>query len=235
VSYESVVITEDRPRWLAAGSPPVPTLVLDGTAHALQHPGQAAALLGLETPASEGDARQVAWDVDAVVEAWLELAARTPWEALLQPLPRLRRTPLALAVDTFIGIQALTDAFTSGWFHWPGNAATGETGDQAVVEYEASIVAGIGGRTELLAFLRPVAAGWRRHLGDEEHAAGLDPGKPVRAPRGELSWLELLEAQRLHAAQHYRQATTFVRSLGHPVPDLDLGQLHGLHLPSTVY
>jgi hypothetical protein len=143
VSYESVVITEDRPRWLAAGSPPVPTLVLDGTAHALQHPGQAAALLGLETPASEGDAGQVARDVDAVVEAWLELAARTPWEALLQPLPRLRRTPLALAVD--------------------------------------------------------------------------------------------IEAQRLHAAQHYRQATTFVRSLGHPVPDLDLGQLHGLHLPSTVY
>jgi hypothetical protein len=235
VSYESVLITHDRERWLAAGSPPVPTLVLDGTAHVLQHPGQAAALLGFESTAPAGDAGRVAGDVDAVVAAWLELAEVVPWDALLEPLPRLRRTPLALGVDTFIGIQALTAAYDSGWFHWPGNVDTGETGDRAVIEYEASIVAGITRRDDLLAFLRPVAAGWRRVVLDQEHALLVEPDRPVRAPRGKLSWLDLLEAQRLHAAQHYRQATTFLCARGHAVPALDLAQLHGLLLPSVAY
>lgn len=48
-------------------------------------------------------------------------------------------------------------------------------------------------------------------------------------------WVSLLEAQRLHAAQHYRQATTFIRSLGHAVPGLDFQQLHGLQLPQAIY
>ena len=57
----------------------------------------------------------------------------TPWEALLEPMPVLGRTPLALAVDASVGITALLEPFTTGWFHWPGNPVTGETGDQAVV------------------------------------------------------------------------------------------------------
>jgi hypothetical protein len=235
VSYESVVITGDRPRWVSAGSPPVPTLVLDGTPHALQHPAQAAELLGLGTRGRAGDAAEVAGHVDAVATAWVQLAGRAPWAALLEPLPRLGRTSLALAVDTFIGIDALASAFDSGWFHWPGNVVTGETGDGAVVEYEHSIVAGIAGRDDLLAFLRPVGERWRRIVLEHEHGLGGDPERAVRAPRGTLSWGELLEAQRLHAAQHYRQATMFIRSLGHPVPDLDLAQLHGLRLPAVAY
>jgi hypothetical protein len=230
VSYDSVVITDDRARWVAAGSPPVPTLVLDGTAHVLQHPGQAAELLGLGTGGPAAGAAETAAHVDAVAIAWLELADGTEWRALLEPLPRIDRTSLALAVDTFIGIDALAGSFDSGWFHWPGNAATGETGDAAVMEYEAAIVARIAGRDDLLAFLRPVGARWR-HVCGQEH----DPDRTVRAPRGELSWAELLEAQRLHAAQHYRQATTFLRSLGQPVPALELERLHGLRLPSVAY
>jgi hypothetical protein len=230
VTYESVVITDDRARWIAAGSPPVPTLVLDGTPHVLQHPGQAAELLGSGPRGAAGGAAETAGHVDAVASAWLELAERTPWTALLEPLPRLDRTPLALAVDTFIGIDALGAAAGSGWFHWPGNAITGETGDAAVVEYEASIVAGIAGRGDLLASLRPVGERWRLVCADPH-----DPDRVVRAPRGELSWSELLEAQRLHAAQHYRQATTFLRSLGHPVPELHLERMNGLRLPLDVY
>ena len=229
MAYESVVITEDRPRWLAAGSPPVPTLVLDGTAYVLQHPGQAAELLGLGT-GGPGDAAETAAHVDAVATAWLDLVRGTTWPALLEPLPRIDRTALALAVDTFIGIDALGAAFASGWFHWPGNPATGATGDAAVMEYEASIVAGIAGCDDLLAFLLPVGERWHAVCGREH-----DPDRTVRAPRGELSWLELLEAQRLHAAQHYRQATTFLAASGLAVPALDLARLHGLRLPSVAY
>jgi hypothetical protein len=230
VAYESIVITDDRERWIAAGSPPVPTLVLDGAAHVLQHPEQAAGLLGLGTRGAAGDARTVAGHVDAVVSAWLELAAHADWTALLEPLPRLGRTSLALAVDTFIGVDALAAAHDSGWFHWPGDPATGATGDAAVVAYEAALVAGIAAREDLLALLRPVGARWHDACTGEH-----DPARIVRAPRGDLTWSELLEAQRLHAAQHYRQATTFLRSQGHGVPDLDLERLTGLRLPLAAY
>jgi hypothetical protein len=235
VEFESVVISAERERWIAAGSPPVPTLVIDGTPHVLQHPSQAGQLLGLETPPALRDAVQVAWDVDAVAHAFLELAETTPWAALLTPMPVLNRTPLALAVDASVGITALLEPFNAGWFHWPGNPVTGELGDAAVVAYEASIVATIGDRDDLLAFVRPVADSWRRFVVENEDAFRDDPARAVRTPRGELTWVELLEAQRLHAAQHYRQAVTQVASLGHCVPRLDLSTLYGMRLPTAIY
>jgi len=235
VSFESVVISEQRERWLADGSPPVPTLVIDGTAHVLQHPSQAGLLLGLETPPALRDAWQIACDIEAVLAAFLELATTTPWEGLVTPMPVLDRTPLALAVDASVGITALLEPFTTGWFHWPGNPVTGETGDAAVVAYEASIVATIADGAGLLAFLQPVAEAWRAFVLDHDAELRADPARPVKAPRGELTWVELLEAQRLHAAQHYRQAATQVASLGHPVPGLDLATLYGMRLPDAVY
>jgi hypothetical protein len=229
------VITEQRDRWLAAGAPAVPTLVVDGTSHVLQHPSDAGALLGLETPPPLGDARQVAWDVDEVVGAWLQLLETTPWEVLLEPLPRLARTPLDLGVDTLVGIAALTDAFATGWFHWPGNPDTGVTGDAAVVAYQDSVVETIRSRKDLLGFAQPVARAWRQALLDHDDALQSEPGRPMRAPRGDLPWVRLLEAQRLHAAQHFRQATTFLTSRGQPLPKLDLADLQGLELPRFVY
>jgi len=235
VEFESVVISEQRERWLADGSPAVPTLVVDGVAHVLQHPSQAGLLLGLETPPALRDALQVAWDIDSIMQAVLELVTTTPWEALLEPMPVLGRTPLALAVDASVGISALLEPFATGWFHWPGNPVTGETGDQAVVAYEASIVATIDDRAALVGFVGPVADAWRAFVLENEDAFGADPARLVRTPRGELTWVGLLEAQRLHAAQHYRQATTQVSSLAHPVPALDLGLLYGMRLPTSIY
>jgi len=229
-----VVISEQRDRWIADGSPPVPTLVVAGRAHVLQHPSQAALLLGLESPPALRDAWQVAWDVDAIAEAWLEVAQTTAWPALLEPAPVLARTPLALMVDALVGIGALTPALSSGWFHWPGNPRTGELGDAAVVEYEASIVAGIDDRHGLLAFASPVAAAWRSAIVDRTEELRREPGRPMRAPRGDLTQVELLEAQRLHAAQHYRQATTSLAARGHQIPALDLASLYGLRLPTAI-
>jgi hypothetical protein len=229
------VITEQRERWLAAGSPPVPTLVVDGTPHVLQHPSQAWALLGKPGLPPPGDALEVAWDVDEIVGVWLKLLEETPWDALLDPLPRLARTPLDLGVDTLVGIAALTEACATGWFHWPGNPATGATGDAAVGEYQDSIVATIQSRDDLLAFAWPVARAWRQALGDYDEALRAEPGRTIGAPRGDIAWARLLEAQRLHAAQHYRQATTFLIACDVPVPPLDFAALHGLELPQFVY
>ena len=213
----------------------MPTLVVDGTQHVLQHPSQAAALLGLQTPAELRDAERVAWDLDEIAQALCELAAATPWEALKTPLPGFGRTPLALAVDAANGIAQLPDAFASGWFHWPGNPRTGETGDAAVVDYEASVVAGIAGRDDLLAFVEPVAEAWRSFVLADADAIRAQPARPVRTPRGELTWVELLEAQRLHAAQHYRQASAGVEASGFAPPALDFDAMYGLRLPASIY
>jgi hypothetical protein len=230
-----VVISEQRERWLADGSPPVPTLVLGGEAHVLQHPQQAAKLLGFEVPARLRDAWEVAWDIDAVAQAWVEVVTVTDWDVLRTPLPRLERLPLALAVDAMVGIVALPPAFESGWFHWPGNPRTGETGDASVVAYEAEIVSTIGDREGLIAFVRPSAESWRTFLFEHEDEIRAEPDRPMHTPRGELPWVGLLEAQRLHAAQHYRQATTFIAAQGEPVPDVDFAGMHGLELPQFVY
>jgi hypothetical protein len=213
----------------------VPTLVVNGTSHVLQHPDQAAALLGLETPPGLRDAARVAWELDEIAQAWLDLAESTPWEALIEPVPHLGRTPLALAVDAANGIAQLAGAWSSAWFHWPGNPRTGETGDAAVVAYEASIVAGIGGRDDLLAFVRPVVETWRSFVAAEQDAFAVEAARPLRTPRGELTWVELLEAQRLHASQHYRQAASGVRACGHEPPTLDFDAMVGLRLPASIY
>jgi hypothetical protein len=228
------VITEQRERWQAAGSPAVPTLVVDGVSYVLQHPSEAAVVLGLAPP-DPGDAREVAWHIDAIASAWLELLETTTWDALLEPLPRLARTPLDLGVDSLVGVAALTQAFSTGWFHWPGNPDTGVTGDAAVVAYQDAVVEAIDSRVDLVGFARPVAQAWRQALLDNDETLRSDPLHPVRAPRGDLPWVRLLEAQRLHAAQHYRQATTFLSQRGLPVPLLDLAQLQGLELPELVY
>jgi hypothetical protein len=177
----------------------------------------------------------VAWDIDEIVGAWLELLETTAWGAMRDPLPRLSRTPLDLGVDSLVGIAALTRAFSTGWFHWPGNPDTGVTGDAAVVGYQDAIVEAIGSRDDLVGFARPVAQAWRHALLDYDGVLRSDPLRPIRAPRGDLPWVRLLEAQRLHAAQHYRQVTTFVSDRGLPVPSLDLADLHGLELPEFVY
>lgn len=213
----------------------MPTLVVGGVQHVLQHPSDAADLLGIETPPAFRDAWQVAWDIDEIARAWLELARETPWPALLQPVPGLGRTPLALTVDALVGVAALTAALSSAWFHWPGNPLTGETGDPSVVAYEASIVRTIQDRDALLAFARPVTGAWCNALVEHEAALRDTPERVIGAPRGSLSLVALLEAQRLHAAQHLRQATASLAAHGHAVPALDLGSLRGLRLPNAVY
>lgn len=228
------MITEQRARWLAAGSPPVPALVIDGVVNVLQHQSQAGALLGLTVPAALRDARQTAWDIDTVVEAWLELAERTPWAVLTAPGVVLGRTPLALAVDSLVGVAALTGALWTGWFHWPGNPSTGETGDASIGPYEALIVATIHDRADLVSFARRVAGGWRDALAEHEETLRRDPGEPVRAPRGTLKVVELLEAQRLHAAGHYRQAAASLTAAGARTPELEAEMLYRVVLPESL-
>ncbi len=157
------------------------------------------------------DAWPVASEVDAIVDAWLELAEATPWPVLTAPGVVLDRTPLALTVDALVGIAALTAALWTGWFHWPGNPESGATGDAEIGPYEASVVECIRSRDDLLGFALRVARGWRAGLAEHGQTLRDDPAQTMRTPRGELALVELLEAQRLHCAGHYRQATATPR------------------------
>ena len=124
----------------------------------------------------------------------------------------------------------------SAWFHWPGNPRTGETGDAAVVAYEASIVAGDRGPRRPPR-VRPARRGGLAQLRRRGRRTRSPPTRPVRCGRraAELTWVELLEAQRLHAAQHYRQAASGIRASGHEPPPLDLDSMVGLRLPASIY
>jgi hypothetical protein len=212
----------------------VPTLVVGGVPHVLQHPSQAGILLGLTPPPELRDAWQVAWDIDEIVGGWLEVAESTPWDVLTAPGVVLGRTPLALTVDALGGVGAVTAALWSGWFHWPGNPSTGETGDAANAAYEASVVAAIADRDDLLAFARRIARGWRATLDEHEETLRREPAAPMRAVRGELTLVELLEAQRLHCAGHYRQATATLAAAGVRLPSFDLATLPGLVLADAI-
>ena len=97
------------------------------------------------------------------------------------------------------------------------------------------MVATIGERADLLAFVEPVAEAWRRFAVENEELFQEDPARPVRTPRGGLTWVALLEAQRLHAAQHYRQAATHIAAAGHSIPALDFDAMYGLRLPQSIY
>ena len=215
VGFEPVVISEQRERWLAAGSPPVPTLVLDGVP-TCSSTRAAAALLGLEPPPAFRDAREVASDVDAVVDAWLELAEATPWDVLTAPGVVLGRTPLALAGRRARRRRRARPA-PSGPVGSTGRAipAAGRDGRREHRPYEASVVA---------THRRPQRPAWRSRSTSRAAGEPRSPSttqrsratrrRPVRTPRGELALVELLEAQRLHAAGHYRQATASLAAAG---------------------
>jgi hypothetical protein len=209
-------------------------MVVDGVVHALQYPNQAAAILGMGGPSVNRDAWRMALDINTIVEGWLALASKTPWPALLVPGVTRGRTPLALTIDALIGISALADAVPSAWFHWPGNPKTNGVGDRAGAEYQACVAGRIFNRADLLLFAEAVADRWRLVLAANVNLIQLEPERLVNAPRGELALVELLEAQRLHAAQHYRQAIASLEAQGIEPEPIDLSALDGLRLPSTL-
>ena len=59
-------------RWVEAGQPVVPCLLVGGVASSILHVSQLAAMLGLEAPA-QLEATRLAWDAAAVLDAWLKL------------------------------------------------------------------------------------------------------------------------------------------------------------------
>jgi hypothetical protein len=188
-------------RWIEAGRPTIPTLVVDGNATPVLHVSQIAEALGLPAPPGGSPARD-AEEALTVLGAWIETLRDSTWEALLEPTPARGRTLRNLTVNVFHPFELLPQAWRSGEFPWhPEDDGARE---QRLESLE-----------DLLDVAVVAAEGWQSFLEEGYLASG---DRMVESPRGSVGFSALVSFQRWHAAYHYRQ---LVHVLGGE-PELDL-------------
>jgi glutaredoxin len=223
VEYESVnpVETDGQARWEELGRPRIPSLVFGGHSIAIYHVSQVASLLGI-TAVESAESVRLAWDIAALLEAWSDQLAAIDFQTMIAPTPSRGRTIRNLTVNVHEPIHELTVAWEQGTFTWdtdPDEARAAQFEDeQAVRSYADARTA------EWIMFLTD--------LGDD--IGHRNPEVSAGAER--LSFGALLDAQRFHAAFHYRQVTTFLAERDATVPPrLQLHRLEGLSLPEAIF
>jgi hypothetical protein len=207
-------------RWREAGEPLIPSLVVDGVATPILHRSQLASLLGLPV-ASSGDAQRVAGDTISILDSWATVIEPVDWESLIAPTPSRGRTIRNLTVNVFHPFELLPTAWADGRFEWDPDRDD---------EREAQIETAEG----LQRYASAISQAWTATLLEVDPTLAGDD-RHVDSPRGEISFSNLLEQQRWHAAFHYRQITTFLTSRGQDVKPLDLTGFAGLDLPEDVF
>jgi hypothetical protein len=223
VDFESVNICEPdgAVRWIDAGRPIVPCLLVGGVASPILHVSQLAAMLGLEAPAHLAVTR-LAWDGAAVLDAWLKLIRPLDQETLTAPTPSRGRSLRNLTVNVFHPFELLPTAFETGRFDWD---PTLDEDREAAVQTAAAVVAYASDRH--LAW-----QDWLRE--NESDLLARDPD--ITSPRGHVTYANLLDSQRWHAAFHYRQLLAFLDGRGHDLTDAhSLASLDGLTLPAEIF
>ncbi len=223
VPFDSVNVRDDgegERRWREAGSPIVPSLVVDGEAMPILHVSQLAAALGLPPPEAAPGARLAA-DTADLLRAWLDQLRPLPWPVLVEPTPSRGRSLRNLTVNVFHPFTLLPAAWDGCGFPWDP-------------EEDEARQLGLKTAADVVAFAQSIHESWSAFLGG---ADDLDrPGLVVPSPRGALEWLALLDHQRWHAAFHYRQLIAFLGTRGDPRPPaLSLDLLEGLDLPDDVF
>ena len=208
-------------RWVDAGRPIVPCLLVGRVASPILHVAQLATMLGLEAPAHLAVTR-LAWDGAAVLDAWLKLIRPLDQETLTAPTPSRGRSLRNLTVNVFHPFELLPTAFETGRFDWD---PTLDEDREAAVQNAAAVVAYASDRH--LAW-----QGWLRE--NESDLLARDPD--ITSPRGHVTYANLLDSQRWHAAFHYRQLLAFLDGRGHDLTDAhSLASLDGLTLPAEIF
>lgn len=190
------------------------------------HQSQIASLLGLPgASGAGGDGLRLAWDLSAILEAWVDHLRLLDWETICAPTPSRGRTLRNLTCNTFHPITLIPGAVGHGEFPWdPDGDDEREAaldGADAAVDYACTIATDF--------------QGWL--LGAEELLAGAGAGsRPVKTLRGGIDVVTLLVAQRWHAAFHYRQLKVFLASRGTELPgSFRIEALADLELPEEVF
>lgn len=199
----------------------MPALVIDDQPTTILHVSQIASLLGLPLPAG-GVATRLAWDTVTILEHWNQTLAVLEWGAVLQPTPSRGRTIRNLTVNTFHPFELVPEAFETGRFEWDP-----ERDDER--ERDLTDMPG------LRRYAGRILAGWELFLLDQSDFLS-DETRISRGPRGELSFPRLLDAQRWHAAWHYRQIVDHCQRQGLPHgPELPKSLLADIQLPKDIY
>lgn len=199
----------------------MPSLVVDGVATPILHVSQLPPLLGLDAPPQLAASR-LAWDAVAVLDGWLTLIRPLEFTALTEPTPSRGRSLRNLTVNVFHPFELLPGAFDDGRFDWNPDL---DEDREAELQDAAALVRYAADRLFLY-------QDWLRER--EPELADRDP--EVDSPRGRVTFANLLDAQRWHAAFHYRQVLTFLESRGHDVSGaFSLASLADLELPAEVF
>ena len=208
-------------RWADAGRPPVPSLLVDGVASPILHVSQLASMLGLQAPA-QLESTRLAWDTVSVLDAWVELIGPLDLETLTAPTPSRGRSLRNLTVNVFHPFELLPVAFETGRFDWDPDL---DARREAMLQDASAVVAYAGDG----------CATWRNWL-QENEARLLTHDPEITSPRGRVTYANLLDSQRWHAAFHYRQLLAFLDGRGHDLTRaLSLESLGGLSLPEEVF
>jgi hypothetical protein len=212
---------EGHDRWVAAGRPIVPSMLVGGVASPILHVSQLASALGLQAP-PQLEVSRLAWDATAVIESWLKLIRRLDFETLIVPTPARGRSLRNLTVNVFHPFELLPVAFDHGRFDW----------DPSLDEVRAAL---LRDATAVVAYAADRHAAWQEWLRDREAQLGArDPN--VETPRGRVTYRVLLDSQRWHAAFHYRQLLAFLESGGHEVTGaLSLTSVRDLKLSPEIF
>jgi hypothetical protein len=206
---------EGRLRWEAAGSPPVPAVVLDGVAHSFLTIAQLARHLDLAGADDPGP--DPYGDVERLLRSWSDCVRATPWAVLVEtiPAPTARpRTPRFITLWMVRRCDRLLDAWDCGDFayapydHPETDAATKDL---------------------LLTMADRVIERWSGFRPDGD--------RPIREKRaGDMPFSELVAFQRIQVAYQYRQLVDFLRPRVAGLPEtIDLRTLEGLRLPRALY
>lgn len=208
-------------RWRAAGSPPVPSIEIDGVTTAIMHVSQVARLLDLPAPPTAEPTR-VAYDIGLLLSSWERMVVPLQPEAVLAPTASRGRSLRNLTMNAVYPISLLPDARESGVFDW------------GLVDLDEERAQPYDDATSLAGFVRSVHDGWSSFaLGHEDVLATDDPW--IGTPRGRMRYSELLGHQRWHLAFHQRQVVGYLESLGLELPEeRALPTRLGVDLPEVV-
>ena len=208
-------------QWIETGRPVVPCLLVGGVASPILHVSQLATMLGLEAPAHL-EATRLAWDAAAVLDAWVKLIRPLDQETLTAPTPSRGRSVRNLTVNVFHPFELLPTAFETGRFDWD---PTLDEDREAALQDAAAVVAYASDRH--LAW-----QDWLRE--NERELLAQDPD--IESPRGSVTYANLLDAQRWHAAFHYRQLLAFLDGRGYDLTGAPaLASLDDLTLPAEIF
>jgi hypothetical protein len=157
-----------------------------------------------------------------LLDAWVELIGPLDLETLTAPTPSRGRSLRNLTVNVFRPFELLPVAFETGRFDWDPDL---DERREATLHDAASVVT----------YGRSGYADWQDWL-QENEARLLTHDPKITSLRGRVTYANLLDSQRWHAAFHYRQLLAFLDGRGHDLTRaLSLESLGGLSLPEEVF